>query len=115
MRWMNWLARMRLRSVAEWFPEIVDAGRDNDGLPSCSAAEALERQEPFVNQALAQHALGLLGRLFRYGMTSYYGGFVHLATGACTPLSVEPRFWRQAALRRRREAKRHELTTTLAV
>ena len=67
-----------------------------------------------MNQALAQHALALLARLFRYGMTSYYGGFVNLATGACTPLSVEPKFWRQAALRRRREVKRREASSARA-
>ena len=102
---VNRRARTRLRTAAEWFPEIVDAGLDSDGLPSCSAAEALERQGAFVNQTLAQHALLLLTRLFRYGMSSSSGGFVNLATGTCTPLPVDPKFWRQAILRRRREAK----------
>ena len=100
---VNRRARIRLRTVAEWFPEIVDATLDNDGLPSCSAAEAIERQEPFVNQTLAQHALGLLARLFRYGMTSYCGGFVNLATGASAPLPVDPRLWRRASDRLHRE------------
>lgn len=105
---VNRRARIRLRTVTEWFPEIVDATLDNDGLPSCSAAEAIERQEPFVNQMLAQHALGLLARLFRYGMTSYHGGFINLASGACAPLSVDPRLWARATARRRWEAKRRE-------
>ena len=52
---------------AELFPEIVDPSLDDDGQPSCSAAAALERQEPFINSTLAQHALALLARLFRYG------------------------------------------------
>ena len=108
---VNRRARTRLRTVAEWFPEIVDARLDNDGLPSCSAAEAIERQEPFVNQTLAQHALGLLARLFRYGITSYYGGFVNVASGACTPLPVDPRLWARATARRRREWKRREANT----
>ena len=111
---INRRVRTRLRTVAEWFPEIVDANLDNDGLPSCSAAEAIERQEPFVNQTLAQHALGLLARLFRYGMTSYYGGFVNLATGACAPLPVDPRLWSRATARRRRETKRREPNTSQA-
>ena len=59
-----------------------------------------------MNQALAQHALALLARLFRYGMTPYCGGFINLSTGACTPLSVEPRPWKQTVLRRRHEEKR---------
>jgi len=111
---VNRRARTRLRSVAEWFPEIVDAGRDNDGLPSCSAAEALARQEPFVNQVLAQHALALLARLFRYGMTSYYGGFINLTTGASAPLPVDLRLWRRASERRRREKKRRKAKTIRA-
>src|SRR5262249_30488088 len=47
----------RLRTAAELFPEIVNPSMDDDGIPNCSALEALERQEPFVNQALAYHAL----------------------------------------------------------
>jgi len=105
---VNRRAKTRLRTVAEWFPEIVDATLDNDGLPSCSAAEAVEKQEPFVNQTLAQHALAFLARLFRYGMTSYHGGFVNLATGACVPLPVNPRLWSRATARRRREPKSRE-------
>src|SRR5882672_2735334 len=32
---------------------------DGGGLPSCSAAEAVDRQEPFVNPTLANHALAV--------------------------------------------------------
>ncbi len=91
----NRRSRTRLRTVAELCPEIVDAGLDNDGLPSCSAAEALERQEPFVNPTLAQHALALLARLFRYGAVSYHGGFINLATGVSGRLPVDPSIWRR--------------------
>ena len=111
---VNRRARTRLRTVSEWFPEIVDASLDNDGLPSCSAAEAIERQEPFLNQTLAQHALALLARLFRYGMTSYCGGFINLATGGCAPLPTDSRLWRQAAERRRRERKKRKARTIRA-
>ncbi len=99
----NRRSRTRLRTVAELCPEIVDAGLDNDGLPSCSAAEALERQEPFVNPTLAQHALALLARLFRYGTVSYHGGFINLATGVSGRLPVEPSVWRW--LRRRSKGR----------
>jgi hypothetical protein len=71
------------------FPEIVQSGLDaGDNLPSCSAAEALERQEPFINQALAYHALAMLARLFRHGQLTYHGGFVSLATARAAPLPV---------------------------
>lgn len=92
---INRRKRIRLRSVAELYPAIVDRQLDDDGQPSCSAAEALERQEPFVNPLLAQHALALLGRLFRYGIVSYHGGFVNLVSGACAPVRIEPKTWKR--------------------
>ena len=53
----NRRAKLRLRTARDLFPEIVDPILDDDGQPSCSAAAALERQEPFINSTLAQHAL----------------------------------------------------------
>jgi PRTRC genetic system ThiF family protein len=79
----------RLPTVADLYPEIVTPLLDGtNDLPSCSALEALERQEPYVNQVLAYHALALLARLFRHHELSYHGGFVSLATGRMTPLKV---------------------------
>jgi len=92
---VNRRKRIRLRTVAELYPPIVDPQLDDDGQPSCSATEALERQEPFVNQTLAQHALALLGRLFRYGTISYHGGFVSLTSGVCAPMRIEPKTWKR--------------------
>jgi hypothetical protein len=43
-------------------PEIVDAEDGEDSLPSCSAVEALNGQEPFINQTLASSALAMLAR-----------------------------------------------------
>ncbi len=91
----NRRSKLRLRSTAELYPEIVDPSLDNDGEPSCSAVEALERQEPFVNSTLAQHALALLARLFRYGEISYHGGFINLATGATSGLRIDPQCWQR--------------------
>jgi PRTRC genetic system ThiF family protein len=79
--------RDRLPTVAELFPEIVTPVLDNtDTLPACSAVEALERQEPFINQTLAYHALAMLARLFRHGKLKYQGGFINLANGRMAPL-----------------------------
>ena len=91
----NRRSRLRLRSAVELFPEIGDPNLDNDGEPSCSAFESLDRQEPFVNQVLAQHALALLARLFRYGEISYHGGFVNLAIGATSVLRIDPQYWKR--------------------
>jgi PRTRC genetic system ThiF family protein len=79
----------RLQTVAELFPEIVQRALDkDDNLPSCSAVEALQRQEPFINQTLAYQALAMLARLFRHGEITYHGAFVSLASGRMVPLTV---------------------------
>jgi hypothetical protein len=63
---------LRLPTASELSPELIDAKLDKkDRLPPCSAFEALERQEPFVNQTLAYQALAMLARWFRYGRLSY--------------------------------------------
>ena len=85
----------RLRTVTELFPEIGDATAGEDPLPSCSAVEALERQEPFINQTLAANALAMLARLFRYGRLSHHGGFFNAGSGLISPLPVDPNLWRR--------------------
>jgi PRTRC genetic system ThiF family protein len=107
----NRRAKLRLRTAPELYPELTDRNLENDGEPSCSAVESLERQEPFVNSTLAQHALALLARLFRYGEISYHGGFINLATGATSVLRIDADCWkrtrrwtrRTTPLRRRQE------------
>lgn len=79
----------RLPTIAELFPEIINPALDkDDNLPSCSAVEALERQEPFINQTLAFHALAMLARLFRHGRITHHGGFVNLTSGRLAPLKM---------------------------
>src|SRR5579859_1743623 len=79
----NKRSRTRLRTVSELYPEVADPALDDDNEPSCSAIEALSRQECFVNGVLAQHALALLAQLFRYGQISHHGGFVDVANSRC--------------------------------
>lgn len=80
---------LRLPTVAELYPEIVNPKLDKqDKLPACSAAEALDRQEPFVNQAVAYQALAMLARLFRYGRLAYHGSFINLSTGRTAAIPI---------------------------
>jgi PRTRC genetic system ThiF family protein len=97
----NKRARLRLRTAAELYEELVNPDLDDDREPSCSALEALDRQEPFVNSCLAQHALALLARLFRYGQVSHHGGFVDVAGGRCVPLPIDPVRWHRMTRKRR--------------
>lgn len=92
----------RLRTVSELFPEIIDTDRGEDELPSCSAIEALERQEPFINQTLAASALAMLARLFRYGRIAYHGGFYSAQSGVLSALRIDPAAWQKARRRQRR-------------
>ena len=95
----NKRSRTRLRTVAELYSEVIDPALDNDNEPSCSALEALSRQECFVNGVLAQHTLALLARLFHYGQISHHGGFVDVATSLAVPLPIDPRLWRRVRKR----------------
>ena len=96
---VNKRSATRLRTVAELFPELTEPSLDNDGQPSCSAIEALDRQEPFVNATLANHALALLARLFRHGSITHHGAFVNVAGSRVQPIAANPSTWR--GLRRR--------------
>lgn len=92
----------RLRTVSELYPEVVDTWGGEDPLPSCSALEALDRQEPFINQTLASSALAMLAQLFRYGKLTHHGAFFNAKTGQMSALPVDPALW---AKTRRRSLK----------
>jgi hypothetical protein len=62
---------------------------------SATPAGASKPQSLFVKSTLAQHALALLARLFRYGEISYHGGCVNLASGATSVLWINTRCWKR--------------------
>lgn len=84
----------RLPCIDELFPQMIKASMDRrDPLPACSAAESLVRQEPYINQSIAQVVLAMLARLLRHGEVSYHGGFLNLTTGRVSPLAVDRQLW----------------------
>lgn len=88
----NSKCRLRLPTVAELYPEIIDPKLDEkDNLPSCSDIQALERQAAFVNQTLAYQALAMLAQLFREGCLSHHGCFLNLSQGRMIPLPIKYR------------------------
>lgn len=89
----------RLRTISELYPEILDEGAGEDPLPSCSAIEALDRQEPFINQTLAASALAMLAQLFRYGKLRHHGAFFNAKTGQMCALPIDPALWRKVRKR----------------
>jgi PRTRC genetic system ThiF family protein len=78
----------RLPTVLEYFPEIADESLPDDNAPSCSVAEALDRQSLFVNRVLASHALALLFDLIGRGSIGHAGGFINLASGGAVPIAL---------------------------
>jgi PRTRC genetic system ThiF family protein len=95
--------RNRLPTVAEKYPEIIDISTGEDTLPSCSAVESLDRQEPFINQTLAMSALAMLARLFRYGRLTHHGAFFNAKSGQMSALPVDTTLWSKS----RRCSKKH--------
>jgi PRTRC genetic system ThiF family protein len=78
-----------LRWPYDVLPELVDTSVPEDDTPSCGLAEALERQELFINQAIVTPALGILWEFFRHGQLTWCGAFVNLKTGHVRPLPVD--------------------------
>jgi len=78
----------RLPTVLEYFPELADEGVPEDDAPSCSVAEALERQSLFVNRVVASHALALLFDLLGRGSIGHAGAFINLASGQAAPIPL---------------------------
>jgi PRTRC genetic system ThiF family protein len=98
----------RLRTVTELYPEIIDTDAGEDPLPSCSAVEALDRQEPFINQTLASSALAMLAQLFRYGKIAHHGAFFNAKTGQMSALPVDPKLWSRTRRRSRKSQSTSE-------
>lgn len=76
-----------LPMVTDEFKELLEAQTDNNQ-PSCSLAEALEKQDLFINATLANMGASLLWKLFREGMTEYRGFFLNLANFRSQPIMV---------------------------
>ncbi len=62
--------------------------KDEDSGPSCSLAEALEKQDLFINSTLAQLGCNLLWKMFRHGMLEHRGLYLNLETLTVNPIRV---------------------------
>lgn len=76
-----------LPMVTQEFKELLEEQTDNNE-PSCSLAEALEKQDLFINSALANMGASLLWKLFREGMTAQRGFFLNLGNFRAEPIAV---------------------------
>lgn len=78
----------RLPTVLEAFPELADETTVEDNAPSCSVAEALERQSLLINRVVASHALSLLFDLLARGSIGHAGAFLNLSSGHAAPIPL---------------------------
>lgn len=62
--------------------------KDEDSGPSCSLAEALEKQDLFINSTLAQLGCNLLWKMFRHGMLEHHGLYLNLSTMKVNPIVI---------------------------
>ena len=80
--------RTELPLVTEEFGDLLRASETADNTPSCSLAEALNRQDLFINSALAQLGSSLLWQLLHEGILHHRGFFLNLNGFQTHPLKV---------------------------
>lgn len=74
--------------VTEEYGDLLTQSEQSDDTPSCSLADALEKQDLFINSTLAQMGCSLIWNLFRNGMTDTRGFFLNLKDFRTQPIKV---------------------------
>ena len=74
--------------VTDEFGDLLKQSEQEDDTPSCSLAEALDKQDLYINSSLTQMGCSLLWSLFRNGMTPYRGFFHNLKDFSTHPIKV---------------------------
>jgi len=74
--------------ITEMFRDQLEQADQFDNTPSCSLAEALTKQDLFINSTIATLGASLLWQLFREGMLFNRGMFVNLKTFITQPLKL---------------------------
>ena len=80
-----------LPTALDLYPNIKESEVD---IPSCSLAEALEKQSLMINPIVANFALNLLSNLFM-GEIDHHGHFINLKSGRVTPLMIDEKVWKR--------------------
>ncbi|MPL55034.1 hypothetical protein SDC9_00501 [bioreactor metagenome] len=74
--------------ITEEFGELLKISEAEDNTPSCSLAEALEKQDLFINSSLAQMGSSLLWSLFSNGLIENRGFFLNLKNFHSKPINL---------------------------
>jgi PRTRC genetic system ThiF family protein len=92
----------RLPHVGEMWPELINPKLDKveDDLPSCSLAEALEKQSLYINPAVSLFAANLLWQLFTKGSIDSCGAFVNMDYMTVAPIAIDHDMWARFGVHR---------------
>ncbi len=74
--------------VTEEYGDLLKQSEETDDTPSCSLADALEKQDLFINSTLAQMGCSLLWNMFRQGFTAHKGFFLNLKDFRSQPIKI---------------------------
>ena len=78
-----------LPTVLDLLGEQMKQIEKEDNTPSCSLAEALTKQDLFINPTLANMAASLLWSMLRNLKTEVQGGFLNLSTLSSNPVYIQ--------------------------
>lgn len=78
----------KLPQVTEEFATALENATDADDLPSCSHAEALGKQDLFINSSLANMGIQIVWDLLRNRCIDRRGLFMSLADSRTTPIKL---------------------------
>ena len=76
-----------LPTVDKKFPQLKKIKEADQG-PSCSLADALNKQDLFINSTITQFGVNLIWKLFREGMLKYHGCYINLDTFIVNPIKI---------------------------
>lgn len=88
-----------VNSTRCYLPSVVDLYKEQFAThqprpsDSCSAEEAINKQEFGVNDTAANHAIQLLWQLFRHGKVAHQGISYDLKSGYSVPIEATPETW----------------------
>lgn len=78
-----------LPTIVKLVPDL-EKHEEKNVAPSCSLAEALGKQDLFINSLLAQYGCDLIWKLFRELRIKYHGVYVNLETLTTNPITIKP-------------------------
>lgn len=76
-----------LPTIIDLFPDLKK--HEKADTPSCSLAEALNKQDLFINPIIANYGANLIWKMFRELRINYHGLFLNLETMNVNPIKVK--------------------------